>query len=234
MDSNIRVMVITGTRKGIGRYLAEYYLDQGFIVCGCSRNETDLSFKNYLHFCLDVSNEVAVKKMISEINKAYGKIDYLVNNAGMASMNHSMLTPVSLVEKIFRTNVFGTFIFSRECAKIMSRAKFGRIVNFSTFAVPFKLEGEAAYAASKAAVVSLTETMSKEYADFGITVNAVAPPAIETDLIRNVPKIKLENLLSRQAIHRFGSPSEVRYVIDFFIDEKNELVTGQTIYLGGI
>ena len=231
---NKKVMVITGTRKGIGRYLTEYYLKKGMNVIGCSRSESDLVNKNYEHFCLDVSDEKAVKKMMSATSKKYGEIDYLINNAGIASMNHSLLTPLSVVEKIFKTNVFGTFLFCREVAKIMSKNRFGRIINFTTFAVPFKLEGEAAYAASKAAIESLTETLAREYANYGITVNAVAPPAVKTDLIKNVPKEKLEKLLQRQAIHRFGKIEEICNVIDFFIKQESALVTGQIVYLGGV
>jgi len=126
---NKKVMIITGTRKGIGRYLSEYYLDKNFIVIGCSRSESDLKHENYEHFCLDVSDEKAVKKMISATSKKYNKIDYLINNAGIASMNHSLLTPLSVVEKVFKTNVFGTFLFCREVGKIMAKNKFGRIIN---------------------------------------------------------------------------------------------------------
>ena len=158
----------------------------------------------------------------------------MINNAGVASMNHSLLTPISTVRKILDTNVIGNFIFSRESAKLMKKNKYGRIINFTTFAVPFKLEGEAIYAASKAAVTTLTEILSREYADFGITVNAVAPPAVQTDLIRGVQKEKMKSLLERQAIHRYGDPQEVCNVIDFFIKPENEMVTGQVVYLGGV
>lgn len=229
-----RVMVITGTRKGIGKYLAEYYAEKEFYVVGCSRGDIDFEFDNYHHFCLDVSEEFPVKKMFSEIRKKYGRLDILINNAGIASMNHSLLTPVSTVRKILDTNVVGTFIFSREAAKLMKKNQFGRIINFSSFAVPFKLEGEAIYAASKAAVITLTEILAREYADFGITVNAVAPPAVQTDLIQGVPKEKMQNLLNRQAISRYGIPKEVSNVIDFFIKPENEMVTGQVINLGGV
>ena len=116
----------------------------------------------------------------------------------------------------------------------MKKNHFGRIINFSTFAVPFKLEGEAIYAASKAAIITLTEILAREYADFGITVNAVAPPAVQTDLIRGVPKEKMQILLKRQAISRYGDPKEVCNVIDFFIKPENEMVTGQIINLGGV
>ena len=168
------------------------------------------------------------------VQKKYGKIDYLINNAGIASMNHSFLTPLSVVEKIFKTNVFGTFLFTREVGKVMSKKKFGRIVNLTTFAVPFKLEGEAVYAASKAAVTVMAEALAREYAQYGITVNTVAPPAVQTDLIKNVQADKLEKLLQRQAIHRFGHAKDVCNTIDFFLKDESDMVTGQTVYLGGI
>jgi len=228
------VMIITGTRKGIGKYLAKYYANKEFHIIGCSRDEIDFSLNNYEHYCLDVSEEYSVKKMFTEIRKKHGRLDVLINNAGIASMNHSMLTPISTARKILNTNVIGTFTFSIESAKLMKKNKYGRIINFATFAVPFKLEGEAIYAASKAAIITLTEILAREYADFGITVNAVAPPAIQTDLIRGVPKEKMQDLLQRQAIHRYGDPEEICNVIDFFIKPESEMVTGQILYLGGV
>lgn len=227
-------MIVTGSRKGIGKYMAEYYLGKGFQVIGCSRGESDFEHQNYEYQQLDVSDEKAVKQFVAGIAKRYGKIDYLINNAGIASMNHSFLTPLSVVEKIFKTNVFGTFLFTREVGKIMSKKKFGRIINLTTFAVPFKLEGEAVYAASKAAVTVMGEALAREYADYGITINTVAPPAVQTDLIKNVPKEKLDNLLKRQAIHRYGHAKDVCNTIDFFLRDESDLVTGQTVYLGGI
>ena len=227
-------MIVTGSRKGIGKYMAEYYLEKGFQVVGCSRGESDLEHPSYEYQQLDVADEKAVKKFVVGIAKKYGKIDYLINNAGVASMNHSFLTPLSTVEKIFKTNVFGSFLFMREVGKIMSKKKFGRMVNLTTFAVPFKLEGEAVYAASKAAVTVMAESMAREYADYGITINTVAPPAVQTDLIKNVPKEKLDKLLQRQAIHRYGHAKDVCNTIDFFLRDESELVTGQTVYLGGI
>jgi 3-oxoacyl-[acyl-carrier protein] reductase len=229
-----KIMLITGTRKGIGKYLAEYYIKRDYFVIGCSRQETDLKDENYRHYCLDIADEEKVKIIFRDIQKDFGQLDVLINNAGIASMNHSLLTPISTVRKILDTNVVGNFLFSREAAKIMKKKNFGRIVNFVTFAIPFKLEGEAIYAASKAAVATLTEILSREYAPFNITVNAVAPPAVKTDLIRGVADDKMNNLLRRQSIHRYGTPEEVCAVIDFFIQPENEMINGQIIYMGGL
>lgn len=229
-----KITLITGTSRGIGKFLVNYYLSKDHIVIGCSRNSSEIVNPNYFHFESDVSDEIKVKQIFSFIRKKFGRLDVLINNAGIASMNHSVLTPISTAKKILETNVIGTFLFSREAFKIMKTNNFGRIINFATFAVPFKLEGEAIYAASKAAVISLTEILCREYADSNITVNAVAPPAVKTDLIKGVPEDKLNVLIKRQAIHRYGEPSEVANVIDFLIDEKSELISGQIIYLGGI
>ena len=228
------VILVTGSRKGIGRSIAEYYLQKDCIVIGCSRGESDLVHPNYKHYMLDVSDEKAVKMLFKDISKNIRRLDVLINNAGIASMNHSLITPIPTARKILDTNVIGSFLFSRESVKLMKRNNFGSIVNFATFAIPFKLEGEAIYAASKAAVITLTEILAREYAPFKVIVNAVAPPAVETDLIKNVDSAKMNNLLHRQAIKRFGSPAEVIRVIEFLISPDNNMVTGQTIYMGGL
>lgn len=228
------VMVITGTRKGIGRYLAEYYVQRGYQVIGCSRSPVDYELDHYRHFCLDVGDEKAVQGLFTEVRKNHGRLDVLLNNAGIASMNHALLTPARTVEQVFHTNVLGTFLFCREAARLMQKQKNGRIVNFTTVAVPLQLEGEAIYAASKAAVCSLTQILARELAPLGITVNAVGPTPIQTDLIHGVAPEKLENLLNRQAIHRYGEFCDVSNILDFFIRPESNFITGQIIYLGGV
>jgi 3-oxoacyl-[acyl-carrier protein] reductase len=229
-----KYFIITGTSKGIGRYLSEYYLEQGKIVFGCSRGESDLKNDNYYHFRADVSNEKEVLQMFHEIKKVTKKIDVLINNAGVASMNHTFLTPLKTMEYIYKINVFGTFLFCREAGKIMKSHKYGRIINFATVATPLKLEGEAGYASSKAAIVNLTEILAREFSTYGITVNAIGPTPIETDLIRAVPKQKMDSLINQQVIKRLGEFQDVSNVIDFFIKPESDFVTAQTIYLGGL
>jgi len=228
------ITLITGTRKGIGQYLANYYLDKGHIVIGCSRQAVGWSRDNYYHFEADVADECVVKQIFTFIRKKFSCLDNLINNAGIASMNHVMLTPSKTITNILNTNVIGTFLFCREAAKLMSTQRYGRIVNFTTVATPLKLEGEAIYAGSKAAIKSLTEIMAKEFAALGITVNALGPTPIETDLIRSVPKDKMQALISRQAIQRMGEFSDVANVIDFYLKKESNFITGQNLYLGGV
>tara|TARA_B100001250_G_scaffold414630_1_gene454995 strand:- start:22355 stop:23068 length:714 start_codon:yes stop_codon:yes gene_type:complete len=227
-------IIITGSSKGIGKYLSEYYINNGNIVFGCSRSNATIKHNNYTHFSLDISDEKSVKKMFNNLRKDHQGLDVLINNAGIASMNHSILTKIETVHKILNTNIVGTFLFCREAIKLFHKSNNGRIINFSTVAVPMNLEGEAIYAASKSAVVSLTKILSKEFSDYNVTVNAIGPTPIKTDLIKSVPEKKINDLINKQAIKRFGNFDDIVNVLDFFINEKSSFITGQTIYLGGV
>ncbi len=229
-----RVFIITGTSRGIGLGLAENYLAQGDTVIGCSRAPASVRHPSYTHFELDVADEQAVVAMVRSTVRAHGQINVLLNNAGIASMNHALLSPATTAKAVFATNFHGTFLFCREVGKIMVRRQSGRIVNFATVATPLRLEGESLYAASKAAVESFTQVLARELGSTGVTVNAVGPTPVPTDLIKNVPQAKMESLLARQAIRRFGTIGDIINVIDFFLSPRSDFVTGQTIYLGGV
>lgn len=234
MSEQLPVVIITGTSKGIGAFLARHYLEKGWQVAGCSRGESSIDHSNYFHTSLDVGDEQAVTAMVRDVAKRFGRVHALLNNAGIASMNAALLTPGSTMESVFRTNCFGAFYFARECAKLMLKSQSGRIVFFTTVARPLRLEGEIAYAASKAAVESITQILARELGNEGITVNAVGPTPVDTDLVRGVSDEAIQQLLDRQAIPRMGEMADVANVVDFFLQEQSNFVTGQIVYLGGV
>jgi 3-oxoacyl-[acyl-carrier protein] reductase len=171
--------------------------------------------------------------MMHSIASRHGRLDILVNNAGIASMNHSLLMPVDTVGRILETNVTGVFLVSREAARLMKRRRYGRIVNIGSVAAQLRIEGEAMYAASKSAVLTFTQIFAREVAPFGITCNVVAPTPIETDLIKAVPKDKIDRLVAALAIKRLGTFDDVTNAVDFFTSPRSDYITGQVIYLGG-
>ena len=118
-----KIMLITGTRKGIGRYLSDYYLKKGLTVIGCSRGKSTIEDEKYFHYQLDVADEKAVINMVRSIRKKFRRIDVLLNNAGVASMNHILITPYKTAKEMISTNYYGTFLFSREVAKVMLKKK---------------------------------------------------------------------------------------------------------------
>jgi 3-oxoacyl-[acyl-carrier protein] reductase len=229
-----QVMVITGTRKGIGRHLAETYTKRGYIVEGCSRGASEFEADGYTHHNVDVSDERQVKTMISNVAKRHGRIDIVLNNAAIATMNHVLLTPAATANRMFEVNVTGTMLVCRDSAKVMMRRRYGRIVNFTTIVAPIALAGEAIYAASKSAVVTLTRILAFELGQWGITCNSFGATPIMTDMIRGVPQEKIDAVVNNLAIKRLGTPEDCVNVCDFFISAASDNITGQVIYLGGI
>jgi 3-oxoacyl-[acyl-carrier protein] reductase len=233
--SNKPVIFITGSRKGIGRFLVEYYAKKGFQVIGCSRQSVDFELENYHHFCLDVSDESNVKKAFSEIRRTYQRLDILINNASVnLTLAPVLLVPYQSASKTMETNFLGTYMMSREAVKLMKKNSFGRIINFGSMATKFEVKGEAIYTASKAAVIAFTRVFAKEVFYLGVTCNVIAPSAIETDLMKSIDREVLDNVLKQNAIHRLGNMEDVNNVIDWLIQPASETITGQVIYLGGV
>jgi 3-oxoacyl-[acyl-carrier protein] reductase len=230
-----KVMVISGTSRGIGYELALHYSKMGFNVIGCSRSKCNLKHKNYSHFEVDISDELQVKYFFKEIRSRYGRLDYLINNAAInSSLSLVTLVPFSSAEETLKINFLGTFLMSREALKIMMKNSFGRIVNFGSMAVKHEERGEAIYSASKAAVCTFTKILAKEVSKFGITCNIVSPSAIDTDLMKNINYEALKSVLDRNAITELGSFNDVINLIDWIISPKAATITGQNIYLGGV
>jgi 3-oxoacyl-[acyl-carrier protein] reductase len=228
------VMLVTGARKGIGRYLVEHYLQKGYLVEGCSRGASDVQDSSYRHFELDVADEKGVRQMVADVSKRHGRIDAVLNNAAIASMNHVLLTPAKTANRMLEVNVTGTMLVCRDVAKVMMRRKYGRIVNFTTIVAPIALAGEAVYAASKSAVVTFTRILAFELGQWGITCNSFGATPIMTDMIKGVPQDKIDAVVNNLAIKRLGTHADCANVCDFFVSPSSDNITGQVIYLGGV
>lgn len=229
------IMLITGSSRGIGNYLANYYLDKGFFVVGCSRNECNIKHENYNHIIADLSNEVEILNVFKIIRKEHKRLDILINNAAInpAILNVAFL-PYKTIQNIYAVNVFAPIMFCREAVKLMIRNKFGRIINLGSMATRHEVSGEALYTSTKASINAFTRVLSKEVASSGITVNIVAPSVIDTELSKAINEIALKEVLNRNAIKKFGDLIDVSNTIDYLIKGESNAVTGQIIYLGGV
>lgn len=229
-----RVILITSTSKGIGKYLAQYYAENGCQVLGCSRSPVEFSFENYQHFCLDISDEKEVKNMFREIQKTYGRLDVLINNAGIIAHNYIMLTPLKNVQKIMDTNFMGVFLTCREATKLMQKKRCGRIVNFSSVAVPMAKEGTAFYSASKAAVEQFSKVLAKEVGPCGITVNSLALTFVEdSGMAGQASEKAIKETLDYSILKSCLKCKDVSNAIDFLISPEANMITGHVLPLGG-
>jgi 3-oxoacyl-[acyl-carrier protein] reductase len=232
-----RRVLVTGASRGIGAALVERFLAAGDQVFGCGRSPGGggrIAHPSYTYLTADVADEGSVRQLFREIRTRAGGLDVLVNNAGLARMNLLALTPPADARRIVDTNLLGVFHCTQQAVRVMRQSPAGRIVNVTTVAVPLRLEGEALYAASKAAVETLTRIAARELGPLGITCNAVGPTPVRTDLVANVPQEKLDALVARQAIREWATFDDVYNVVDFFLRPESRQVTGQVVYLGGI
>ncbi len=228
------VILITGSRKGIGRYLVEYYAAKGISVIGFSREKSEFESEFYEHFCIDIGEEQQVKEAFKTIRKKYEKLDVLINCAAInPSVSHFILTPTTAIEKAYRTNVIGLMNCCRESIKLMMKNNFGRIINLSSMAAKHEIIGDSVYAPTKAAINSFTRVLAKEVNKNGITCNVIAPAAIETDMSTNMNQDILQKVLDRNAITNYGKMDDVSNTTDWLIKESSNGITGQIIYLGG-
>ena len=226
-------LVITGTSSGIGLGLAKYYSEKNFEVFGCSRGASNFSHKNYHHQQLNISDESDVRTWVKRIKQDSGRVDALVCNAGIVK-SKTILTSTSadILKDFLNVHVLGTFLVCREVSKLMISQKFGRIINFSTLAIPLHLEGAAAYAASKSAVVEMTKILAKELAPVGITCNIIAPSLYMSPPAKLLGDDWAQELLSKQSIPRTAEIEDFANVISFLISPASSMVTGQVISLG--
>ncbi len=234
MNKN-RVILITGTSRSIGKYLVEYYAKRNLQVIGCSRTQISYRYKNYKHFCLDVSDELDVKKMFYEIRKIYKRLDILINNAGTITTNYALLTPLQALKEVLGSNFIGTFLFCREAVKLMQLNRYGRIINISSIAVPLGSAGSSVYSSSKAAVEQFSRVLAKEIISYDITVNTLGLSFVKNSgMVEKINEKTIKEALERTISKSWLSLNDITHALDFLISPKSDTITGQTLYLGGI
>lgn len=230
------IVLITGATAGVGKALAERFLDGGATVVGCGRRPAAVDHPEYRHFQADLTDTAQLRSMFKAVRREFGHLDALVNNAGTSVMNHFMMTPEETSRAIFDLNFFAVLGCCREGAKLLRKSPESStaILNLSTVAVPWALDGQLVYSASKSAVEQLTRVMSKELAESGIRVNGLGLPPVRTVLTRTLPKAVLDDVIGRQTIDRMCTMDDIFGPVEFLTSTRSEFVTGETLYLGGV
>ena len=227
------VIVITGTSRGIGLSMAQYFVEHEYRVAGCSRGPIVLSAENYMHSQVDVTDEKQVRSWVRSIKNHYGRIDILVCNAAIVPSASLLLsTSLDVLEATFKVNVVGAYLVCREAAKAMVLQRSGRIITISSMAAGLHEEGTSAYAASKSAVVEMTKILAKEMAPLGITCNVIAPSVFRASAVENLGETVVEHALERLTIKRELTIEEICKVVEFFAAPESSCITGQVLYMG--
>lgn len=230
-----RIVLVTGARRGVGRLLTEHFLAQGAQVIGFSRHGGDEpATENYTAIEVDVGDAESVARGFEQVRKAWGRVDIVVNNAAVLTSQYSMIMPPAAARGMLETNLFGTFLVSREAAKLMRKGKWGRIINIGSMAASLEPIGDSVYAATKAAVATLANVMAKEFAPLNITCNTLGITAIETDMLGQLPRDKVDAVIQGLPMPRYATPDDIFNVVDFFASERSGYITAQTVFLGGV
>ena len=238
-----KVALVTGGFRGIGRALGVTLGRAGAHVVAIDVLEETVGKealaeieqaggKGELLRC-DVTNSTAVDEAIAATHKRLGRIDILVNNAGIARDQLLLRVSDEDIQRTFSVNVTGAIYCARAAIRPMMRAKQGRIINLASVVAELGNPGQAVYSASKAALIGLTKTLAREYASRGVTVNAVAPGYIDTDMTRNLPEEAKRYMLGQIPLGRVGSPSDVASAVLFLSSDEASYITGQVLRVNG-
>ena len=238
-----KVAIVTGSSKGIGKACALRLAKDGMdIVVNYNSSEEDAMQvvdavkamgREAIAIKANVSDRKEVAALFREAYKHFGHIDVLVNNAGVVDDAYLLMLNMDSLDKSLNINGKGYFYCCQQPALKMFRQKSGKIVNISSVSSKLALAGQSVYSATKGAVNSMTATLAKELAPYGIQVNAVAPGFIDTDMIKAIPEEKKEEYLKEIPLGRLGTVEEVADVVALLASDATSYVTGQVIVMDG-
>jgi 3-oxoacyl-[acyl-carrier protein] reductase len=233
-----RVVVVTGGSRGIGRAIVERFAAQGARVFFTYHQRDDLA-QEVATACgaekikCSQTDDAAIPAVVEHIVAAAGKLDVLVNNAGITSDQFLMLMPANDWNKVIDTNLNGAYRWCKAVTRPMLGARQGVIVNIASIAGLVGVAGQTNYCAAKGALLAFARALAAELGAKGIRVNTVVPGFIETDMTAKVPRAIRERNLERIVLHRFGKPSEVAAVATFLASDDASYIAGQTIVVDG-
>ncbi|NLY06510.1 SDR family NAD(P)-dependent oxidoreductase [Candidatus Sordicultor fermentans] len=238
-----KVAIVTGGASGIGKAIADRLADRGYTVVVCDINEEKgralekVSNKvkgTYVFKYCNVGEEEDFRRVVEEVEREYGGISVLVNNAGIIRRRKGEEIKISDWDDVFKINTRGAFIFCKYVSEVMKKQKSGRIINISSVASKMgDITSAPGYGPSKAAVNGLTKTFARELAPYNITVNAVAPHAIETEMSAEWSEEMRQKIISEIPLKRLGQPSEVAAVVEFLVSDEAGFITGEIIDVNG-
>lgn len=237
-----QVALVTGASRGIGQAIALKLAASGVYVIATATTEggaiATVAAINSIGgkaqaVKLDVTNCAEVEALFKDIISEYGRLDILVNNAGITKDGLIMRMKENDWDLVIDTNLKGSFNCLREASKIMTKARYGRIVNISSVVGEMGNPGQANYCASKAGLIGLTKSAARELAKRNVTVNAVAPGFIETDMTAELPEKAREALLQNIPTERLGSVDDIAYAVSFLVSPNASYITGQVLSVNG-
>lgn len=226
------MIVVTGASRGIGLAIATRLSETGKEVLGISRN-APIPPVSFRHMQADVSSASELKFIAKSLRDERLQVDALICAAGVASMNLALLTPEHEVRRIIDVNLIGTILCNQIFSPLMVRRKSGRIINFSTIAVPLGLTGESVYVASKAGIEAFSRILARELAPHNINVNCIAPGPIKTDLIVGISSEQIHAIVERQVIKKEFSVEDVSDLVEAMLSPGFNAISGQTLSVGG-
>jgi len=238
-----RVALVTGASRGIGRAVAEHLAAEGHRVAvnyhtGAGAAAALVAIitdagGEAMAVGADVGDEAAVAAMFAEVGERFGPVEILVNNAGITRDNLLLRMGADDWDAVLTTNLRAVYLCTRRALRGMLRARWGRIVSISSVSGLAGNPGQANYAAAKAGLVGFTKSVAKEVGSRGITVNAVAPGLIDTDMTAVLPEAAREAVLPSIALRRFGEPREVASAVGYLASDPAAYITGQVIVVDG-